>query len=296
MSLFPSLPSTLNPFLSAFPAPPPSYTLPSPSNSTLSSLPAPSNAPSTCRISPETSPYHQISKWRKMTCSLTMILPRRHKSVTPSPLTSNSSSRFAQLAQLFESAGTVEMVEVIYDKVTGRSRGFGFVTMSTAAEVEAAAQQFNGCELEGRALRVNAGTPPPKREESFSRGPRSGGYGSERSSYGSERSGSGSSNRVYVGNLSWGVDDTALESLFSEQGKVVEARVIYDRHTGRSKGFGFVTLGSPQEVTRAINSLNGTINIYVCANYCTSSLLSSLKCWKAEKLLHRTPYLQEYQT
>ncbi|CAF2169028.1 hypothetical protein HID58_026387 [Brassica napus] len=188
----------------------------------------------------------------------------------------------AQLAQLFESAGTVEMVEVIYDKVTGRSRGFGFVTMSTAAEVEAAAQQFNGYEFEGRPLRVNAGPPPPKREESFSRGPRSGGYGSERSSYGSERygygsqrsgrsgygserssygsgsgSGSGSSDRVYVGNLSWGVDDMALESLFSEQGKVVEARVIYDRDTGRSKGFGFVTLGSPQEVTRAISSLNG---------------------------------------
>ncbi|CAN6929870.1 unnamed protein product [Brassica oleracea var. botrytis] len=198
----------------------------------------------------------------------------------------------AQLAQLFESAGTVEMVEVIYDKVSGRSRGFGFVTMSTAAEVEAAAQQFNGyvrrlllffivsllVEFEGRPLRVNAGPPPPKREGSFSRGPRSGGYGSERSSYGSERSGygsqrsglsgygserssygsgSGSSDRVYVGNLSWGVDDTALESLFSEQGKVVEARVIYDRDTGRSKGFGFVTLGSPQEVTRAINSLNG---------------------------------------
>ncbi|KAJ4895743.1 hypothetical protein Rs2_22537 [Raphanus sativus] len=154
----------------------------------------------------------------------------------------------AQLAQLFESAGTVEMVEVIYDKVTGRSRGFGFVTMSTASEVEAAAQQFNGYELEGRALRVNAGPPPPKREESFSRGPRSGGYGSERG---------GGYDRVYVGNLSWGVDDTALESLFSEQGKVVEARVIYDRDTGRSKGFGFVTLGSPQEVTRAINSLNG---------------------------------------
>ncbi|CAN8279139.1 unnamed protein product [Cochlearia groenlandica] len=150
----------------------------------------------------------------------------------------------AQLAQLFESAGNVEMVEVIYDKETGRSRGFGFVTMSNASEVEAAAQQFNGYEFEGRPLRVNAGPPPPKREESFSRGPRSG-------------SGSGSSDRVYVGNLSWGVDDMALESLFSEKGKVVEARVIYDRDTGRSKGFGFVTLGSPQEVQNAISSLNG---------------------------------------
>ncbi|CDY30871.1 BnaC04g27260D [Brassica napus] len=239
------------------------------------------------------------SRWRK-TCSPTMILPRRN--AAPSLLTSNSSS----LAQLFESAGNAEMVEVIYDKTTGRSRGFGFVTMSTAAKVEAAAQQFNGYEFEGRPLRVNAGLPPPKREESFSRGPRSGGYGSERSSYGSERSGASghgsqrsghfrktlatvsknhSSSPLYIstifllhfltflvsksnsenplapcfGNLSWGVDDMALESLFGEQGNVVEARVIFDRDTGRSKGFGFVTLGSPQEVTKAINSLNGAV-------------------------------------
>ncbi|CAH8362722.1 unnamed protein product [Eruca vesicaria subsp. sativa] len=151
----------------------------------------------------------------------------------------------AQLAQLFESAGNVEMVEVIYDKVTGRSRGFGFVTMSSVSEVEAAEQQFNGYELDGRQLRVNAGPPPPKREGSFSRGPRS--------SFG----GGGSGNRVYVGNLSWGVDDMALESLFGEQGKVVEARVIYDRDSGRSKGFGFVTYNSAQEVQNAIQTLNG---------------------------------------
>ncbi|KAJ4891812.1 hypothetical protein Rs2_31560 [Raphanus sativus] len=152
----------------------------------------------------------------------------------------------AQLAQLFESAGNVEMVEVIYDKVTGRSRGFGFVTMSSVSEAEAAAQQFNGYELDGRQLRVNAGPPPPKREDSFSRGPRS--------SFGG---GGGSGNRVYVGNLSWGVDDMALESLFGEQGKVVEARVIYDRDSGRSKGFGFVTYNSAQEVQNAIQTLNG---------------------------------------
>ncbi|KAF3554415.1 hypothetical protein F2Q69_00011081 [Brassica cretica] len=158
----------------------------------------------------------------------------------------------AQLAQLFESAGNVEMVEVIYDKVTGRSRGFGFVTMSSVSEVEAAAQQFNGYELDGRQLRVNAGPPPPKREDSFSRGPRSSFGGG-----GGGGGGGGSGNRVYVGNLSWGVDDMALESLFGEQGKVVEARVIYDRDSGRSKGFGFVTYNSAQEVQNAIQTLNG---------------------------------------
>ena len=104
-------------------------------------------------------------------------------------------------------------------------------------------------------MRVNAGPPPPKREDSFSRGPRS-------SFGGGSGGGGGSGNRVYVGNLSWGVDDMALESLFGEQGKVVEARVIYDRDSGRSKGFGFVTYNSAQEVQNAIQTLNGAVSIF----------------------------------
>ncbi|KAM3287862.1 29 kDa ribonucleoprotein B, chloroplastic [Capsicum chacoense] len=162
----------------------------------------------------------------------------------------------AALAEIFQRAGNVEMVEVIYDKLTGRSRGFGFVTMSTKAEVEAAEQQFNGYEIDGRALRVNSGPAPDKRENSFG-----GGRGGRRenSSFGGPRDGRsfGSSNRVYVGNLSWGVDDLSLRELFSEQGKVVDAKVVYDRDSGRSRGFGFVTYSSATEVNNAIDSLNG---------------------------------------
>ncbi|CAI9098011.1 OLC1v1034558C1 [Oldenlandia corymbosa var. corymbosa] len=150
----------------------------------------------------------------------------------------------AALADLFERAGNVEMVEVIYDKQTGRSRGFGFVTMSSAAEVHAATQQFNGYELEGRALRVNSGPPPAKREGSPFRGGRGG-------------ANLDNTNRLYVGNLAWGVDNLALETLFSEQGKVLEAKVVYDRESGRSRGFGFVTYSSADEVNNAIDMLNG---------------------------------------
>ncbi|GAU48474.1 hypothetical protein TSUD_405670 [Trifolium subterraneum] len=160
----------------------------------------------------------------------------------------------AQLAEIFDNSGNVEMVEVIYDKTTGRSRGFGFVTMSTAEEAEAAAQQLNGYEVEGRPLRVNAGPPPPRTETSrFGDNSR---FGDRRSP---PRSGSfaGSENRVHVGNLAWGVDNLALESLFSEQGTVLEAKVIYDRESGRSRGFGFVTYGSAEEVNSAIRSLDG---------------------------------------
>ncbi|CAN4121537.1 unnamed protein product [Withania somnifera] len=150
----------------------------------------------------------------------------------------------AALAEIFERAGEVEMVEVIYDKLTGRSRGFGFVTMSSKEAVEAACEQFNGYEIDGRALRVNSGPPPAKRENSSFRGGRGGGS-------------MDSSNRVYVGNLAWGVDQLALETLFSEQGKVLDAKVVYDRDSGRSRGFGFVTYGSAEEVNNAIESFDG---------------------------------------
>lgn len=70
----------------------------------------------------------------------------------------------------------------------------------------------------------------------------------------------GASNRVYVGNLSWGVDDLALETLFSEQGKVVEAKVVYDRESGRSRGFGFVTYNSSEEVDGAVKTFNGVVS------------------------------------
>ncbi len=64
--------------------------------------------------------------------------------------------------------------------------------------------------------------------------------------------------KIYVGNLSFNTDDESLESLFSQHGKVVSARVITDRETGRSRGFGFVEMGSNDEAASAIEALNNT--------------------------------------
>ena len=63
--------------------------------------------------------------------------------------------------------------------------------------------------------------------------------------------------KLYVGNLGYGVTDGALEQLFGEFGTVQSAQVIMDRDTGRSKGFGFVEMGSDQEAQAAIQALNG---------------------------------------
>jgi RNA recognition motif-containing protein len=67
------------------------------------------------------------------------------------------------LQQLFAEAGTVESASVVEDRETGRSRGFGFVEMSTKEEGTAAIAQFNGRELSGRSLKVNEAKPREER-------------------------------------------------------------------------------------------------------------------------------------
>lgn len=65
-----------------------------------------------------------------------------------------------QLSELFSQAGTVVSATVISDQRTGRSRGFGFVEMSSGEEAEKAIEMFNGKEFEGRNLVVNEARPP----------------------------------------------------------------------------------------------------------------------------------------
>jgi cold-inducible RNA-binding protein len=66
--------------------------------------------------------------------------------------------------------------------------------------------------------------------------------------------------KLYVGNLSYDVDSSALEQLFSPHGSVQSAQIINDRDTGRSKGFGFVEMSSDSEAQAAIAALNGQDN------------------------------------
>ncbi len=84
------------------------------------------------------------------------------------------------LEQLFAQVGTVESTNIIEDRETGRSRGFGFVEMSSKEEGERAIEEFNGKELDGRELKVNEAKP----QESRGAGGGRGGYGGGRGGYG----------------------------------------------------------------------------------------------------------------
>lgn len=63
--------------------------------------------------------------------------------------------------------------------------------------------------------------------------------------------------KLYVGNLPYGTRDESLQKLFAQAGSVVSATVITDRESGRSKGFGFVEMSSPEEADKAIRMFNG---------------------------------------
>lgn len=64
--------------------------------------------------------------------------------------------------------------------------------------------------------------------------------------------------KLYVGNLSYATTDQELQELFAQHGTVQSANVVTDRYTGRSRGFGFVEMGSGEEARQAIEALNGT--------------------------------------
>ena len=64
-------------------------------------------------------------------------------------------------------------------------------------------------------------------------------------------------NKLYVGNLAYSVRDESLQSAFSQFGTVTSAKVMMDRETGRSKGFGFVEMANDAEAQAAVNGMNG---------------------------------------
>jgi RNA recognition motif-containing protein len=64
---------------------------------------------------------------------------------------------------------------------------------------------------------------------------------------------------IYVGNLNYRVDESALESVFAEFGTVSSVKIITDKYNGRSKGFGFVTMDDDAEAKNAIENLNGSM-------------------------------------
>ncbi|XP_021771263.1 33 kDa ribonucleoprotein, chloroplastic-like [Chenopodium quinoa] len=152
-----------------------------------------------------------------------------------------------QLSEVFAEAGQVRFIEIIYDKVTDRSRGFGFVTMGSVDEAKEAIRLFDGSQVGGRTVRVN-----------FPEVPR----GGERKVMGPKLQSSNvgyvdTPHKLYAGNLGWGVTSQGLREAFANQEGFLSAKVIYERASGRSRGFGFITFSTAEAAESALTTMNG---------------------------------------
>ncbi|XP_073145924.1 small ribosomal subunit protein cS22-like [Henckelia pumila] len=147
---------------------------------------------------------------------------------------------------IVEEHGAVERAEVMYDKYSGRSRRFAFVTMKSAEEATAAVEKLNGTEIGGRTIKVNITEKPlASSDASFLQ--------VEDSKF------IDSPYKVYVGNLAKSVTTETLKNFFSEKGKVLSAKVSRLPGTSKSSGYGFVSFSSEEDVETAISVLNNTV-------------------------------------
>ncbi|PON35667.1 Splicing factor-like protein [Parasponia andersonii] len=151
-----------------------------------------------------------------------------------------------ELTKIVQEHGAVEKAEVMYDKYSGRSRRFGFATMKTVEDANAAIEKLNGTEIEGREIKVNITEKPPSRvdlslleveESQFVDSP----------------------HKVYVGNLAKTVTTETLKNFFSEKGNVLSSKVSRVPGTSRSTGYGFVSFSSEEDVEAAISSFNNSL-------------------------------------
>ncbi len=99
-----------------------------------------------------------------------------------------------ELRDAFAQSGSVESAVIIMDKMSGRSKGFGFVEMASDAEAQAAIEQWNGKDFGGRTLTVNEARPMEERPRRDSRG---GGFGGGNGGYGGGRGGNGGGGRSW---------------------------------------------------------------------------------------------------
>lgn len=147
---------------------------------------------------------------------------------------------------MFAEHGSVEKAEVMYDKYSGRSRRFAFVTMNSVEDANAAIEKLNDTEVGGRKIKVNVTEKPfPTVDLSLLQA--------------EESTLVDSPHKVYVGNLAKTVTTDVLSKFFSEKGKVLGAKVSRVPGTSKSSGFGFVSFSSDEEVEAAIASFNNAM-------------------------------------
>lgn len=169
------------------------------------------------------------------------------------------------LEELFKGIGTVRSVEIIYNRHTHRSKGYGFLEMLTVEEAKRAVEELHDKPFMGRNLIVNganakpapdADRPPrePRERKPQENKARDSKPANDRGERGEKRGNNPS--RLRIKNISFDADESSLEEHFKGIGNVRRVELVYNNQTHRSKGFGFVEMQKAADAQRAIEVLH----------------------------------------
>lgn len=157
-----------------------------------------------------------------------------------------------KIREMFSKFGTVTSAVVMTDETTGKSKGFGFVAFESHEAAEAAVEEYNGFEIDGRKIVVCRAQKKAERAMELK---------NKFEAQKMERITRYQGVNLYIKNLEDGIDDERLRQEFSTYGTITSAKVMKDEEKGQSKGFGFVCFSSPDEATKAVTEMNGRILI-----------------------------------
>lgn len=159
----------------------------------------------------------------------------------------------SRLAQEFAQYGSIQSTKVIKDRMTGRSKGFGYVEFSSPAEAQAALA-MSGTEIEGMAVNVDISQPrverAPRQYQSAAGG-QSGGYQQAREPRTYPKS--EPSTTVFVGNLSFQATEQDIASTFAQCGAINQIRLPRYHDTGKMKGYAYLEFQDLDSATKCIN-------------------------------------------
>jgi len=153
----------------------------------------------------------------------------------------------SSLMEMFEKYGKITSLTIMKGD-DSKSKGFGFVSYEESTHAEAACDDLNGKEIEGKPIYVGRAQKKAERQAELKK---------KFEALKMERMTRYQGVNLYVKNLDDTIDDERLRQEFAPFGTITSARVMYEE--GRSRGFGFVCFSSPEEATKAVTEMNGRI-------------------------------------
>ncbi|ODV74796.1 Nsr1p, partial [Cyberlindnera jadinii NRRL Y-1542] len=147
----------------------------------------------------------------------------------------------------FEPLGGVIGARVMFERATGKSRGYGYVDFENKAAAEKALKEYQGREIDGRPINLDMSTSKPAGNPNKN-ADRASKYGDTPSE---------PSDTLFIGNLSFQADRDGLFETFGQYGSVISARIPTHPETEQPKGFGYVQFSSVDEAKAALEALNG---------------------------------------